>query len=650
MKSAHLLLGAAALALACQSLKPALKPASPPAPQRGAPASVVAAATPPAVLASAPHRVVMISLDGASSDELHRLYAHGDLQAGGFARFFRDGAVAERMIPVNPTLTAVNHISLATGADAGHTGIVSNLFHPAGAPLTEKVSGFVAPIGAETLWEAVERQGKRVGVTTWPGADANEKPEAPRKRRTADWGMIYVNTPDRRADLVSLSLPQWQPYRGDSPFEVWSPVLAATLRSEAVGTLPEGGDRYQVLALDHTDDEKVDYDAVAVSTPAAGEPIVLTRGAWGRVPCTVPAKNAAGGRPAQPARAATCSLKLVALEPQLGRVLFYFGAVYPLRAYPEDFAAALAREGLAWPGPPDGDRLEEAWAGRPGIDLDTWTEQSERFARFFGDSLLVALARPDWDLLMAYLPVIDEAGHELLLADPRQEGYTGERERALAAARLRVWKAVDRELDRWLERIDLHDTTVVVVSDHGMTPVHTALDANVLLAEKGYLAADAEGKVLPERTRAYAIGDGGICHVYVAPGSESLLPALRQLFAGWRAAPRGDARGEASEVLETIAGRSELAALGLDSPNSGELVLFAREGFSFHGSGLKEGRAARPSGVYGMHGYLNSHPDMHAIYLALGAGVKAGDASTLHSTDVAGRVAAWLGIRPPGTP
>lgn len=595
----------------------------------------------------------MISLDGASSDELHRLYAQGDLQEGGFARFFREGAVADRMIPVNPTLTAVNHISLATGVDAGRTGIVSNWFHPAGAPLTQKSSGFVAPIGAETLWEAAQRQGKKVGVTTWPGADAKERPGETRKRRTADWGMLYVNDPDRPSDLVSLSLSEWQPFTADSPFAVWSPVLAATLRSALPGTAEEPGDSYRVLALDHTNDAKVDYDAVAVSTPAAREPIVLERGAWGSVPCTVPEKSAGGGRPAQPARSASCPLKLLALDPQLGRAVFYFGAVYPLRAYPEDFAAALAREGLAWPGPPDDDRLEEAWAGQPGIDLDTWTEQGERFARFFGDSLLVALGRPKWDLLMAYLPVIDEAGHELLLADPRQEGYTGERERTFAAARLRVWKAVDRELARWLERIDLRSTTVVVVSDHGMTPVHTALDANVLLAANGYLAAGGEGRVIPEETHVYAIGDGGICHVYVAPGSESLLPVLHQLFAEWRVPPRTGAgataaSGEEVEPLERVASRSELAGLGLDSPNSGDLVLFAREGFSFHGSGLKERKAARPSGVYGMHGYLNGHPDMHAIYLALGAGVKAGDASTLRSTDVAGRVAAWLGIKPPG--
>ncbi len=153
-----------------------------------------------------PSRVVLLSLDGAGAEELHRLYKAGSLKAGGFARFFREGQVADRLIPVNPTLTAVNHISLATGYPAGQTGIVSNTFHPHDSDdLLKTVSGFAAPIETETLWEAAERQGKRVGVTTWPGADDT----GPRRR--ADWGMIYVNNADRRADLISLERDRWQP-------------------------------------------------------------------------------------------------------------------------------------------------------------------------------------------------------------------------------------------------------------------------------------------------------------------------------------------------------------------------------------------------------------------------------------------------------
>ena len=54
-----------------------------------------------------------------------------------------------------------------------------------------------------------------------------------------------------------------------------------------------------------------------------------------------------------------------------------------------------------------------------------------------------------------------------------------------------------------------------------------------------------------------------------------------------------------------------------------------------------------PAPRLGMHGYLNSHPDMHGIYMALGAGIAPGNAGTVRNLEVAGRVAGWLGIEKP---
>jgi hypothetical protein len=48
-----------------------------------------------------------------------------------------------------------------------------------------------------------------------------------------------------------------------------------------------------------------------------------------------------------------------------------------------------------------------------------------------------------------------------------------------------------------------------------------------------------------------------------------------------------------------------------------------------------------------MHGYLNTHPSMRAVYLAVGAGVPHGKTGMMKNPEVAGRVAAWLGIEKP---
>jgi predicted AlkP superfamily pyrophosphatase or phosphodiesterase len=198
---------------------------------------------------------------------------------------------------------------------------------------------------------------------------------------------------------------------------------------------------------------------------------------------------------------------------------------------------------------------------------------------------------------------------------------------------------VDRELARLLAGIDLRTTAGAVVSDHGMAPVHTVLDPNVLLRERGFLATDAAGKILADGTAAYAVGSGGVSQVYVAPGRGDLLRTLRRLFADWRVG------GE--KPVERVLTRREAAEAGLDNPNSGDLILFVREGYSAHGNLLKEGRAAAPTDVLGMHGYRNDHPEVHGIYMALGAGIAKGGAGTVRNPEVAGRVAAWLGIEKP---
>jgi predicted AlkP superfamily pyrophosphatase or phosphodiesterase len=614
-------------------------------------------------------RVVLVSLDGAGAEELQQLWRDDLLDEGGFARFFREGEVASALVPVDPTLTAPNHVSLATGAAPDHTGIVGNNFHPAGSPPFAKASGFSFPIGAETLWEAARRQKKRVAVVTWPGTDGSDP------RRQADIGMTYVTSAEREPRLLALSRSDWQPAAAAPPkLTSRLPVVAvhvtlggsggsggpggpggpgaggAGATSAAGGVPPAGFDLFAVAR--GGGDSQPGYDGVVVATsaPAGGkgpsaanleqsEP--LAPGQWAEV-----AFPDRGGR-------SVCWVKVMALDPDLETVRVYFTGTYRLQAYPADFAKDLAESNLAWPGPPDDRRLAAAWNGQPGIDLDTWTEQAERFAAFFGGAMRVAAARDDWDLMLGYIPVIDQAGHALLLADSHQAGYSAARRDELARARRRVWQAVDHELRLLMAAVDLGRTTVVVVSDHGMAPVHTNIDLNALLRDRGLLASPAAGKEGGKGGGgAYVIGNGGAAHLYLADpeggaagagaaARRKLLLELRDQLLAWRS---GD-----DTPIERAVTRQEAAELGLDHPNSGDLILFAHQGYAFDsGPGPAGAATAHPAPAYGMHGYLASHPDMRGIYLAIGKDIKpASTSGTIQATDVAGRVAAWLGIAKP---
>jgi predicted AlkP superfamily pyrophosphatase or phosphodiesterase len=379
----------------------------------------------------------------------------------------------------------------------------------------------------------------------------------------------------------------------------------------------------------------VDYDALAIGFGGAATPEELAVGKWAAVEIDPGLRGDQGP--------AVSYVKLLAMAPDLARVRLYVGGAYRTRAYPETYLLDLLRAGMFWPGPPDDGYLEEDWAGRPGIDVATWLEQSDRFAAFFGAAMVRLAAADDWDLALAYVPSIDEAGHELYLVSPRQAGWSRERMAALERARRAVWRTADGLLDRLYASGAMEDTAVVVVSDHGMAPVHSTFGTNVLLRRRGLLATDGEGRIVSDGTTAWAVSGSAGAHIYLRPGlpedeRQRLLAELAALFTGFTTAS-----GE--RPIARAVTRREAVALGLDHPNSGDLILFGAPGWVL-ASGLDRDEAAWPTGEggYGAHGFLAGLPEMDAIYLALGPGIGRGRIGKLHATEVAGRVAALLGI------
>jgi hypothetical protein len=668
----------AALAMTAAGVGLLAKPLNPNAPKKPPPSTEKPKGGPAAPRMS--RRVVVVSLAGAGAAELQQLWRDDLLDEGGFARFFREGEVASALMPVDPTLAAPNDVSLATGAAPDHTGIVGDHFHPAGASDFAKVSGLSLPIGAETLWDAARRQKKRVAAVAWPGVDGSEP------RRRADVGVGDVTSAEREPRLLVMKRSDWQPPAPtQAPPHLTSPSRSPVLGSHVtLGGAGGAGDAgFDLYAVDRTDDGQANYDGVVVAagapagaaagtTPARPPSVAnleqsepLGQGQWAEV--IFPDR---GGR-------SVCWVKVLALDPGLEAVRLYFTGTYRLPAYPADFAKDLAESNLFWPGPPDDRRLAAAWHGEPGIDLDTWTEQAARFAAFFGGAMRVAAAREDWDLMLGTIPVIDEAGRTLLLADAHQAGYSAARRDELARARRKVWQAVDHELRLLMAAVDLGRTTVVVVSDHGMAPVHTVVDLNALLRERGLLASPGAAAAGAGGISAYVIGDGGTAHLYLAaaagaPGGAGAAPPGG---AGGDRRSRAGAGAEASDTvarqrrlldlrdqllawrsgddvpIERVLTRQEAADLGLDHPNSGDLILFANEGYAFDSGPGPAGEAiVHPATAYGTHGYLATHPDMQGIYLAIGKDIKPGSASAaVQATDVAGRVARWLGMGKPAS-
>jgi len=603
----------------------ACRAGAPPSPAPVAPAPAAAA-----VEAARPRRVILISLDGASATDLELFYRQGEFDAlRGFRRFFEEGQVAAGLIPVDPTITAPNHASLATGAPPARTGVVANTFHRPGDPLGTTVSGFDVPLETEALWEAARRQGKRAVSLTWPHAHGREG------QRRADYGVLYVNDAETEARVVELGRADWGEPDRDCGRATYSPCRMARFTIERHEGEPVA---VKLYAADSRDDGAVAYDTLEMRPEVAdvGPAALDAGGAWAEVELDPHPRGDDQGP-------AVARAKLLALAPDLGRARLYVGGAYRTRAFPHDFLVETTRSGLHWPGAPDDEHLDEHWAGRPGIDPAVWLEQAQNLADFYGRLLARLPGADDWDLAMVYLPHIDEVGHQLYLVSPRQPGFDRRRMAQFDGVRRALWRMVDGVLARLLSNGDaMADTAVVIVSDHGMHPLHSTLDPNFLLRREGVQAVDGDGRVVAAGTSAWAVPSSGMAHVYLTAPAEERAPLterLRRLFADFEVA------GE--RPVARVVTRKEAGPLGLDHPAAGDLILFATPGWLFDKGGAQRGAATGPADHLGAHGYLNTVPAMHGIYLALGPGVRPGRTGQVRTTEVAGRVAALLGIGPP---
>jgi len=570
---------------------------------------------PPLAPSAKAQRVVVVSLDGLAAER------HNDLLARevyrhpqGFAAFAQSGWLAPKAIPPNPTLTSVSHATIATGVLPQEHGIVANRFHLPGTPLGATVSGFDALWEAEPLWAVLRRLGKKAGVVTFPGCDGTTP------QRTADFFMVYVNEPWARPKLLELSASE-----GKVELEV---TLKAQGQEEKVrfplALWPrDGGSRWEGLE----------------TTDARGNPQVVRPGDW--FPLSVSLPHPDGGTRTV---GAWCLLQAVHQEPP--RVALYQGGFYALEATPRLYRELLEREAGFWPGPPDDRALAAAIEGKPGLTLEAYFQQLARFSRFFTAATLATVRHMDFQLLLAYQPIVDEAGHALLIKDPRQATFSEGMAHTSAEFLDRVYLLADQAVGQLAEALDLRKDALVVVSDHGMHPVWGQLNLARLLSDLGLCPPAQEPNALDPLCRIWVVPGGGVAHLYAnlaqadPPGLLQATARGQLLLQVTEALARLEAAGE--PAIEAVIPREKAAPYGLAHPAAGDLIVFARPGVGLGGL-PRDPLWSNPS-YAGMHGYLNHHPSMGAVFMARGAGLPPRRLPETPLTQVAPLVLQLLGL------
>lgn len=191
-------------------------------------------------------------------------------------------------------------------------------------------------------------------------------------------------------------------------------------------------------------------------------------------------------------------------------------------------------------------------------------------------------------------------------------------------------------LDSLKEANLLQRSTIIVVSDHGFKTYKRSIRPNALLQQQGLLKQQPDGKISCD---AYVVPEGGTALVYITNPSRKaeLTKSLAEMFAR-------------VEGIEKVISPPDYASLGYpdpkDNPRMADFVLAAKTGYGFAADAQGEVVIDVPAGqVSGTHGYLNTDPEMNAIFVAWGRGIRQGkQLETMRNIDIAPTIGALLGL------
>ncbi|HZW87912.1 MAG TPA: alkaline phosphatase family protein, partial [Myxococcaceae bacterium] len=487
-----------------------------------------------------------------------------------------------------------------------------------------------------------------------------------------------------------------------------APTAAATCgtTSSTVRTL-----RYvlQVAALDTTSDGKQNYDTLVVFTvpgPAISgitdAPSVLKPGPFA-APSTGPAVIRLGSESAPfffegSGSVVGASFFVTRLEPDLSTVhLIRYGAAFiPRNAAALDAVNDINNNVGFWRPQPDfriPERLSPGFGDFPDIELEAaWQDLVATWIPYQTSVAIHALrANPDADLAMIYFEQPDGSEHQFLLTDFRQPtnprdptsigspgvpaGATGQDPAKVARYRTYVqnaYRAADAAVEKIIQAtgVDRHGaprSNVIVVSDHGFAPFHTAVSVTELLRRAGI-----------DTTKITVRTSGPAANVYVnlagreiggTVSADDYGPLVEQIATALRQAvdPNPIYNGQKTPTFTQVVARPDkcnkpgFCTSDVIGQDYGDVFATMAEGYNF--DGIQTPVVARLGDTdtsttpvyslpnfYGAHGHDPKLPNMSATFIAAGPDFRHGvEIEKIHNIDVAPTVLELLDVEPAPT-
>ena len=598
-------------------------------------------------------KVILLSIDAVRADLAFQLAEEGKLP--GFKYLIDHGVVAEGMIVSFPSATAVSHAVISTGAPPGVTGITGNRFHEPGLKFYETKLGFNgAYLKAEPIWVTADKQGLKAVVAAFPQSTPSAWEDKVSKADLFNpydaflWPVSYSKLYTTNSSISRATVITFTAANGWSNIDVIGGVVEAY---EANITM--GDDIWYLYLAELDGDGHPDKLAIVPKEKDLGKALtILSEGEWSKPLNTTITYNGETYIVAPLFKAIDLSLTNFRLYRSLMRP-------YNANWFNNETLAwmvwnnVVVKTGMITDG--DWYALVNEW-----IDPDTYMETVNLTNTFFKEFTLYLIKHTNWNLILSYTPIVDNVYHQFLgLIDPSMPYYDPDKadkyreyiEEAM------IW--ADSILKAIIDNVDLEDTVVMVVSDHGQWSVKKIVYVNSILYQAGLIAVDENGDIDWSNTKAYYVGYGSIFVNLQGREEDGIVPpdeydtVVNQIMDALASVRDPDT---CEPVFSLILRNDEAKPYGLYGVRAGDVVFSLRPGYASStrlsidtdtGEAIIFSDAVPLKTITGAHGDYPYYPQLIAIFGAVGPNIIHDRLGYIKSTSIAPTITTILGIEPP---
>jgi predicted AlkP superfamily phosphohydrolase/phosphomutase len=563
-------------------------------------------------------KAIVLGWDGAVPAFVHDMLRDGKLP--NLAKLIEGGAFADDVTPVFPAKTAPGFASLLTGAPPRVTGISGNRVPRAPRAdftILESLAGFSeAPLGAEPIWSAAERAGKKAVISHVPAFAGERSDRAVRfSGYTLTAGRDGIVT--KRA-IQNESSSTW----ANAPASEAPPIEIA---------FSVGETRFYGLLIDDPADSQSGYDTLVIAAARDGDEVKAKlkpapASPVGELFWSEPIAVRLTGN-----QEARTYFRLFDLKADGSDLFLYYTRPAKDLAVPETEVSAGATvhtfigngASLLYQQGGFGRTIPKGGSG--GAEA-RYLETVAMTQHQLMETNRWALDNLPWDLFLAYTPFPDEAEHVWRgYLDPALPTYRREIAEQLRPFLERVYRSSDELLGLFLSKRP-PDTLMAVISDHGMEGINKRVALNRALQEGGLLVLDAQGRIDLAKTKVIypAVNNGYLLinakdrkhGIVAAEDRAAVVGKARDLLASIR-------DGERSVVKAVYDAETEGVSMGIGGETGGDLYVALAPGYDFD---PRVGPSALVTDAepYGNHGADAEDSAMRTLMVFSGPGIRAG--------------------------